>query len=363
MRVARVHSQAGFSLIEVLISSAIMIGITGAIFSLVTPAQGTSEAQPEVADLQQRTRVGSEVLFKELVMAGAGPYQGATSGSLINYFAPILPRRTGRISPDLFNRYRSDAITLSYIPNTYSQTTLSSSMPDVSAELKVHDQSNCPRGQQLCGFTEGMEVLIFDSSGNFDTFSITEVQNDAGHLQHRGQDLNHEYQASTSTITQVESNTYYLDRQNNQLRKYDGDATDLPLVDNVVDLRFEYFGDPNPPTKPKPAAGESNCLYDAAGNLTGLPVLAPDEGSLVRLTEAMLTDGPWCGGGSNKFDADLLRMRKVRVTMRMQVGSSRLRGADTQLFVNPGTSLGGERFVPDYSVAFEVSPRNLNLSR
>ena len=37
-----------------------------------------------------------------------------------------------------------DVITLSYIPNTYSQTIISSDMPNVSAELKVTKRANCP---------------------------------------------------------------------------------------------------------------------------------------------------------------------------------------------------------------------------
>ena len=31
--------------------------------------------------------------------------------------------------------------------------------------------------------------------------------------------------------------------------------------------------------------------------------------------------------------------------------------------MNPGTSNGGTKSVPDYTVTFEVTPRNLNLSR
>src|SRR5688500_6153770 len=148
----RVRSERGFSLVELLVSTGIMVAVTGAIFTLMHPAQGSAVAQPEVADQQQRLRVAQETLFKDIVIAGAGPYQGATTGSLINFFAPILPRRTGRINPDPTQgtaSYRSDAITLAYIPNTYSQTTISSPMPDVSAELKVSDIPGCPKGQQL----------------------------------------------------------------------------------------------------------------------------------------------------------------------------------------------------------------------
>jgi hypothetical protein len=348
-------------MIELLISTAIMLTVTGAIFSLMNPAQGSAQTQPEVADLQQRMRVGSEVLFKELVMSGAGPYQGPVTGSLVNFFAPILPRRTGAINPDLPATFRTDAITLAYIPNSYSQTTISQSMPNVSAELKVTAQPNCPQGQQLCGFSEGMGVIIFDRSGSFDNFIITQVQDSAAHLQHRGQDLSRAYDVGAS-VTQIVSYTYYLDHATNQLMRYDGATSDVPVVDNVVDLRFDYYGDPNPPKVPKPPSGEANCLYDAAGNYVGPSTLTADNGSLAVLTSEMLTDGPWCGGGTNQFDADLLRVRKVRVTMRLQTANPAFRGSSS-LFMQPGTAQGGERFIPDYTVSFEVAPRNLNLTR
>ena len=70
------RSQSGYSLIELLISTAIMLVVTGAIFGLVNPSQGTAKVQPEVADLQQRLRVASDTLFRELMMSGAGVYQG-----------------------------------------------------------------------------------------------------------------------------------------------------------------------------------------------------------------------------------------------------------------------------------------------
>lgn len=354
--------EAGYSLVELMISTAIMLTVTGAIFSLMNPAQGSGQAQPEVADMQQRMRVGSETLFKELIMAGAGPYQGPVRGALVNFFAPILPRRTGRTAPDPPTTFRTDAITLAYIPNSYSQTTISASMPPASAELKVTNQLNCPQGQELCGFSVGMEVIIFDTTGHFDTFTITEVQASAGHLQHRGQDLSHTYDVGAS-VTQIVSNTYYLDSATNKLMRDDGGGNILPLVDNVVGLRFDYFGEINPPLAPIPPAGVANCLYDAAGNYANMPVLAADDGSLAALTAAQLTDGPWCGSGTNQFDADLLRVRKVRVTYRVQAANPAMRGTNTQLFRNPGTAAGGERYISDYTVAFDVTPRNLNLTR
>jgi type II secretory pathway pseudopilin PulG len=358
-------SQRGYTLVELLISAAIMITVTGAIFSLMNPAQGSAQVQPEVADLQQRMRVGSETLFRELVMAGAGTYQGAVTGSLVNYFAPILPRRTGQVSPDPATgtgSFKTDAITLVYVPNSYSQTTITSPMPNVSAELKVASQPNCPQGSDLCGFAVGMGLVIFDASGNFDSFTVTEVQSSAGHLQHRGQQFSVSYEIGAQ-VTEIVSYTYYLDRSTNQLRRYDGVQTDVPIVDNVADLRFDYFGDTQPPRAPKPPPGKANCLYDATGNYANLPVLPATDGSLAALTPAMLTDGPYCGGSGNQFDADLLRIRKVRVTLRMQVANPALRGGTAVDGTTQRYGVGGERYVPDYVVSFDVSPRNMNLSR
>lgn len=358
--------ERGYSLVELLVSMAIMMVVTGSIFQLVNPSQSTAQVQPEVQDMQQRMRVASDSLFKDLVMAGAGPYQGPVTGSLMGFFAPILPRRTGRLSPDASDSAYDDRLTVTYVPNTYSQTTITARMPDPSTELKVSDQAHCPQGQNLCGFHVSDEVIIFDNSGHFDTFTVTEVQDAAGHLQHRGQNFNYAYEPGAS-ITQVKSHTYYLDAANRQLRDYDGDDGDFPVVDNVVGLKFEYFGDPNPPTQPKPPLTVSNCLYDGTGNYTatGMQTLTTGGGSLAPLPISMFKDGPWCGtpNSTNQFDADLYRVRKLKVTLRIQTPLAALRGQNTALFANPGTSKSGQKFIPDLVASFEVSPRNMNLSR
>ena len=296
----RRSSEAGYTLVELLVSTAIMITVTGAIFSLMNPAQGNAQTQPEVADMQQRMRVGNDTVFKELVMSGAGPYQGPVRGALVNFFAPILPRRVGFQNPDAPTTFRDDTITLSYIPNSYSQTTISASMPTPSAELKVQDQTNCPAdAAKLCGFKEGMDVIIFDTSGNFDIFTITQVQDDAAHLQHRGQELSKAYDIGAS-VTQIVSNTYYLNSQTHQLMRYNGYTEETPIVDNVVDLKFEYFGDPNPPIQPEPPKGEANCLYDEAHNYVGMPTLTRGQSTTQCQRDTQATSGR----GPSKPDQD-----------------------------------------------------------
>jgi hypothetical protein len=65
----------------------------------------------------------------------------------------------------------------------------------------------------------------------------------------------------------------------------------------------------------------------------------------------------------NRYDADLLRLRQVRLTLRVQVANALLRGPAGPLFRVGGRSTGGERFVPDQEIRFDVSPRNMNLGR
>ena len=157
----------------------------------------------------------------------------------------------------------------------------------------------------------------------------------------------------------AETHVYWFDQAAHQLRHYDGDLTDVPVVDNVVGVRFDYFGDPTPPSQPRPPAGVANCLYDAAGTRLPMPTLVPEGGSLAALPAAMLADGPWCGEGLNRFDADLLRVRQVRVMLRVQASASSFRAAGPAFSV-PGTATSALRTLPDLAITFDVTPRNFS---
>ena len=96
-----------------------------------------------------------------------------------------------------------------------------------------------------------------------------------------------------------------------QLTRYDGRRTDLPVVDQLAGLRFEYF--------------------DAAGQ---------------QIPIERFTDGPWMpdAAAADHFDADLLAIRRVRALLR----------------VRPARTFVGISFT-DLDVRIDVSPRNLNF--
>ena len=67
-------------------------------------------------------------------------------------------------------------------------------------------------------------------------------------------------------------------------------------------------------------------MYDAGSP----PVPRLDDlggAGLHQLTAAQMTDGPVCGAGSDAFDGDLLRIRLVRVTLRLEAAADDVRGA------------------------------------
>ena len=96
-----------------------------------------------------------------------------------------------------------------------------------------------------------------------------------------------------------------------------------------------------------------------------LATLGTGNSALVPLTADQLTNGPWCPDASNlnRWDADLLRIRKVGVTLRVEAAANALRGPAGVLFTRGGTSRTGNTWVPDQEIRFQVSPRNLNLGR
>jgi len=95
--------------------------------------------------------------------------------------------------------------------------------------------------------------------------------------------------------------------------QYDGGLSDLPMLDHVVRLSFDYFGRAMP----------------------GEP--------LVRLEPQTLVDGPWTEDAQHRvFDADLLRVREVRVLLRLE-------GTDPLL----------RRFVPDKEIVLHLATRSV----
>jgi Prokaryotic N-terminal methylation motif len=354
----QVDRDAGFTLLEVLIASLLALIVIGGLAALAHPARLAAEVQPEAIDVQQRARFGVASLYRDIYSAGAGMDAGPATGTLRDYLPPILPRRIGALRPDSANTARTDVITLISVPATPAQSRLL--VPLAAGVVTLEDMPGCPIGSPACGLRNNMGALVFDRSGHFDLFTVLDVVGPAATLRLRGTSSGHVYGAG-SFVAEVDARTYYFDAAARQLRRYDTDSTDVPVIDDVTNVRVTYYGSPIPPAAPRPLPGEVNCLYDDGGSLRpGLLVLpgGPDGQALLPLS--LFTDGPWCGDGGTAFDADLLRIRRVSITVRFQATSVSYRGTGLR-FGAGGTSQSALRSVPDLVLSFDVSPRNLDV--
>ena len=288
------------TLTELLVAASVMTLVSGAALSAVLPLQRAFAAQPEASSLTQRSRVVAEML--------AGDLRRATL---------VLPLRVGDVDNDIPQGvfYRDDVVTV---------------------------------------LADPVEALA------------------------RG------------IVAPYESRTYHLRRDGEgiwQLMQYDGRASDQPAVEDVIALAFEYFGEAEPPLPRMTAEGEVRVTYGAvpppldvddpddswgAGENCSItiadgrhaPRLAPLGTGVVPLASSTLVDGPWCpdAGHAFRFDADLLRIRRVRVHVRLQAARP-FRSLAGPWFANPGAAGDPARFVPDETVVLEIAPRNVHAAR
>jgi len=382
----------GFSLIEMLIATAITLTVVAGVVAMVQPAHGAFETGLEFADMQQRVRVAADTLSGALAVAGAGAYMAGRAGPLIHSFAPVLPFRLGAPGDDAPGTFRTDAITIISVPSTAAQTTLAADLVVAEMTAQTVPQPGCSAGTNLCGFAPGMTVLVYDDTGSVDAFTVAAVDDAAAQLTLWAPPASvHSIYRRGSNLVEARVHTYYLKTdvasQTFQLRRSDGYAgNDAPVVDHVVGLAFTYDAEPLPPrltptgdtsygpAPPEPGtaftaypAGE-NCAF-RIDEVSGLPVarLPPLTAgtALAPLTAAQLQDGPWCPDetSANRWDADLLRIRRIGVAIRIEAALAALRGPAGVLFANAGSARAALRWAPDQELRFQVSPRNLNLER
>jgi hypothetical protein len=390
----RLEQAGGFSLFELVVATGLAVVLSGAAFTLLGPSHDTFAVQSEVADMQQRARAAVDALHRDLIDAGRGRSHGSAR-PLIFALAPILPLRLGARGGDPPGSVRSDVITMLSVPERAAQTSIEQPLPATAATVAVRLEPGCPLGDPASGFAPDMDVLVHDGTGAFDTFRVSAVAGPALTLEHTLADWPKVYPAG-STLVEIRTRTYYVRPAQSarppQLVRYGGGRhPDVPVVDHVVGLSFDYFGEPEPPlmhrplTDPRPpwttygppppvdpaatpVAPASSCLFAASGAPLALPRLAslgPAAGPLVRLAPGQLSDGPFCPDGSapNRFDADLLRVRSIEIGLRVQAANAALRGPAGPLFAQGGTARSGGRYVPDLEWRFRVSPRGLAPGR
>ena len=350
--------EGGYGLLEMLMATAISGILLGVLLQFAVSAHTSAGVQGETADLQQRLRVAVEAIRHDIILAGAGPTRGQPRGPLSRIFPPIVPARIGSTAADPELSFHSDRVGIIYVPDNAAQTRVVSDMPSPGSPIVIDGAAAGCRPSSACGFTPGADVLIYEptgAGGAHEVFSAGAVDTAANMLTPAAP-LSRPY-SSGARVAGVVRRTYYLDAAGKRLMVYDGARSDVPLVDHVVDLRFTYYGDPRPDSVDPPPDGASNCAY-AAGS-PPVPVLTNLGGAAPKLmTASLLTDGPACGPSPHRFDADLLRIRRVSVAIRLEAESPEFRGRGGP-FTTAGISRASARRVADLQTIVDIAPRNM----
>ena len=319
------RTDRGFAYVEALVGLALLLIVSAPVLQVAAAARRLTQSQAEATDLHQRARVAADKLQRDVTMAGAGPLHSGVVGSLASYLPPVLPARTGVRAPDPALSAHGDRLTVLFVPEGGWSAPLVRPTTDPRAGIAISPAGlGCP-GAGFCGFTAGSRALIFDALGRglgYDLFTVSDI---AGELAHDAP-LSRLYDQATTVVVPVVQRVYYFDRPGRRLMLYDGDQSDLPLVDHVADVTFSYFVRDGPGLRP------------------------------VSLSE--LTDGPILGAGVNVFDADLLSIALVRVTVRLEAAADEMRGSG-RWFAKAGRSTHGESRVHDVELTFDVAPRNM----
>lgn len=332
--------EQGFTLIEVLVAAAVLMALSATAVALARAARTASAAVGDMSDVQQRFRVSADLIQHDMSLAGAGT---GTGGPLIR-FLPALRPGAG-VAGDTDLTFAADRLTVLYVPQTAADAVLATAVPATLTTVAVSGGA-CAR-DAACGFAAGMQTLVYDARGPGFGYDVFVVADASGGVLTRTSGTFARVYSPSAQVSEVVQRTYYVDTSGPgppRLMRGDGRSA-FPVVDGIQALSFRYFADPDPSSVSPAGAADGTCVYGAGS--PPVPLLSPLGGvSLAELTAAELTDGPFCGIAPNRFDADLLRVRRVRVSLR----------------VDPPPDSAG-RPSPAMELSFDVSPRNLNAWR
>ena len=400
MTARRVRTSAGVTVVELMVAMAVTLVLSGAVFGVVNALQGLAASQPEVNAMQQGLRTTLHLLANELVNAGAGLDRTTLAGPLVQVLPPVVPYRRGQVGDDgrAGVTFRSDVLSLVYVAGAAAQAPVLGAMDD-GARLTVDLGPNCGAlaPTSVCGFVRGMRALVVDPTGAHDFVTVEDVAGSRVRLAYRGA-LASPYTDGRAVLAHAAVHSYALRTDpaagTPQLAHYDGFVTELAAVDHVAALSFEYFGEPEPPRlraavrpaeSPRPwttygpapppigvddaatswGPGE-NCVFAVAqgAHVPRLASLGPPVG-FVPLPGAVFGDGPWCPDerAPRRYDADLLRIRRVRIRVRVEAAARAMRGPVGQLFLRAGAGSFGVIQAPDQTAVLDITPRSLSAGR
>ena len=368
-------------------ASTVTLLLAGALLAIFGPGSLAFRAQPALTEMRQRLRFAGDVLATRVASAGSAP-SGGLSGVALGLRTPcLLPYRVGHRRADPAGSCRIDALAL--IAGKAGTVAGVLRVPFLPGERTVElEAARCPTAATACGIAADTNVLFLPGGGQADLFRVEAVSPPSLTVAPASGTVARAYPAGTPVVA-VDIDVFYLrdTDEGPQLMRYDGWESDLPLLDHVSRFEVAWFGSADPPrirgdagAEPRPTYGPEppeagvdlpgddwgpgeNCAFTRSDGalVPRLPPLAGIPLSNVALGPGVLTDGPWCPGAAaaGRVDADLFRVRRVRLVLEVEAAAASSRGADPRLFRRPGSGASPHTLAPDQQLTLDVVPRSL----
>lgn len=352
----------GLSLIELVVALAIVLVAAGAGALLLAIAVDAVAWQPAAAELAARAHAAAAIVAGDLAAAGAGPIVALAPEDpavarldgvrLTAWLPPVLPRVVGLDGADPDSLVASDRLSVLAVADAAPQALVAGTPGGYAPRAGP----TCPAPADGCGFRPGMAVLLLDRAPGFQLAQVDDVA--GGVLAIAGLPAS----PAEGLLARAEVVSYRYDPVRGELLRGRAGGRGLPLLDHLAAFEVQLWGHREPPAGPRWSA-DASCVVTDDG-VPRLPVLdgAGDGAALVRLDPATLGDGPWCGTAPFRFDADLLRVRRVRVRFRFVADAETARGRDAR-FAVPGRARHAGQEVPDVDLRIDVAPVALRGAR
>ena len=340
----------GLALLELLIATGVALTTLAIVMTALVPVLDVVRAVPETADLQQRTR-GTEAVLVDLVASAGAGADLIGEGPLVHAVPAVIPRRV-LASPDPAGTAWADRLSLVHVEARAAQAPVATAVPAGSPVVPLTWHPACGT-HPSCGFRAGDLVIVYSSTGAMVISTLAAAQGLLLTLD-TPPDQALPLPASAAVIV---IKTLSFDGIRSQLRLAANAAASQPLTDDVVGMRVRYYGTAAAPRWPA-IAGVDSCAVLADGT-PRLGLLGPVPGPPIELTLADFMDGPWCGTGGWRFDADLLRVRAIRIGLRLQAASTTVRGRAPEWFARPGQAQRPGQEVRDVELDTFVLAPNL----
>lgn len=369
-------STRGFTLVELLIATVVTLLVVGAALTMTLSARAAFDAGPGTLDTTRRLREAVESSAAALGGAGGDVGSGALSASV-----PIVWPLTALDGSTDGSEFRALWI-LRALDHVAAR--LDVPQPGPADSLTLAAAPSCPATPGVCGLDVDDVAVVFDSRGGFDVFEIVAVMPELMRVT-PATPLSRAYPAGAHVVKARADRIGLVPQPDgsNVLSRVTWAGAREPIVDGVVSLGLRVWGEAAPPELrdgedgsgiagyglPPPAAAEPDAdgywppgehcmsLRDAGQPISRLTPLGP-AGTLVELHPVHLDDGPWCerDGSATAFDADLFRIRRVDLRVRVEAVSAMLRGSAGRLFWRAGASVSAPlRWVPDREIALSVA--------